>query len=228
MKIKLLIIFCGLLSAGVMLSGCSGIKGTLAPELMDKSPFTGNPCAAPCWYGLEIRISDESEVVSTLKSLNFLDEESLQIDSTSVPGFDSKNLVPGKIIRADCLRSKYTCLVLKIADGKLRDVGIFLKMPIDEVVAYIGNPDKVGFDACCAESMECYIELVWIKQQLVLTSAPFQGAKGCKYSQTVVSSGLVDSDLEIVMVDFLPIEDIKRIIADSQTTGNYQGINPKK
>jgi hypothetical protein len=106
MKIRTLLIIYGLLSAGVMLCGCSGSKGTLAPELVDKSPFTGDPCAAPCWHGLEIAKSNESEVVSALKSLSFIDEESLKIRTLTITGFDPNTEVPGKRITADCLKQK--------------------------------------------------------------------------------------------------------------------------
>ncbi len=62
-----------------ILVGCN--RSSLSPTLMDKSAFTGIPCAAPCWYGLEIAKSNESEVVSTLKSLGFIDQETLKIKS---------------------------------------------------------------------------------------------------------------------------------------------------
>jgi len=229
MKKRILLGICGFLSIGVMLSGCLGMNGTLAPELMDKSPFTGNPCAAPCWYGLEIAKSSESEVVSTLKSLSFIDQETLEIKSISGPSFDPKITVPGKWITADCQRPKTHCLDVKIADGRLRDIKSILnyKITFDEVVKDIGNPDKVVRTDYSAEVIACYIRLVWVQKQLVLVSKRFPGAKGCDYSQTAASSGLVDASLEIAEVDFLPNEEINQMIMESEIVGNYQGINSK-
>ncbi len=238
MKYKILLIICGLLSAGVVLGGCSGIEGALAPELMDKSPFTGDPCAAPCWHGLEIAKSTESEVVSTLKSLGFIDQETLKIKSTSGPDFDPKIWVPGKWITADCKQPKNHCLDIDIADGRLRDIRSILnyKITFDEVVKDIGNPDKVVRTDYSAEVIACYIRLVWTQKQLVLWSKRFPGRKGCDYSQTAVSTGLVDANLVISEVDLLPNEEINQIINedlykpiyDYVVIGNYQGINPQK
>jgi hypothetical protein len=229
MKTKMLLIICGLLSVVGMLGGCSGSKGTLAPDLMDKSPFTGDPCAAPCWYGLEIAKSNESEVVSTLKSLGFIDQETLKIKSTSGPSFDPKITVPGKSIAADCLQPKTPCLVVYIADGSLRDIKSFLnyKITFDDVVKDIGNPDKVVRTDYSAEVIACYIRLVWTQKQLVLVSKRFPGERGCDYSQTAVSTGLVDANLEIAEVNFLPNEEINQMIMESEKVGNYKGINPK-
>jgi hypothetical protein len=204
---------------------------------MDKSAFTGIPCAAPCWYGLEIAKSDESEVVSTLKSLGFIDQETLKIKSTSGPGFDPKMTVPGKWITADCLRPKTHCLDVDIADGRLRDIKSTLnyKITFEEVLKNIGNPDKVISTNYSAEVIACYIRLVWIQKQLVLVSKRFPGRKGCSYSETAASTGLVDATLEIAEVDFLPNEEINQIINEEinqpimnyELVGNYRGINSK-
>ena len=229
MKIRVLLGICGFLGVGVLLGGCLGSKGTVAPELMDKSPFTGNPCAAPCWYGLEIAKSNKSEVVSTLKSLGFVDQETLKIKSSSGPGFDPKITVPGKWITANCLQPKTRCLVVDIAEGRLRDIKSVLnyKITFDEVVKDIGNPEKVVRTDYSAEVIACYIRLVWTQKQLVLVSKRFPGAKGCDYSQTAVSTGLVDANLEIAEVDFLPDEEINQMVMESEMVGNYKGTNSK-
>ncbi len=229
MKIKIFLIICGVLISSVVPGGCTGSKGTLAPELMDKSPFTGAPCAAPCWYGLEITKSNEAEVVSTLKSLSFIDEESLKINSISMPGFDPNIWVPGKRITANCLQPRIPCLLVNIADGRLRDIKNILNYQItfDEVVKNISDPDKVVSTNYSAEVIACNIRLVWIEKQLVLISKRFYGAKGCTYSQTAVSTGLVDADLEIAEVDFLSDEEINQMVMEPETVGSYQGINLK-
>ena len=229
MKTRILFGICGFLIAGIMLSGCLGGKGKLALELMDKSPFTGNPCAAPCWFGLEIAKSNESEVISALKSLSFIDEGSLKIRSLTMPGFDLKIWVSGKWITADCIRPKKHCLDVDIADGKLRDIKNILNYTItfDEIVKDIGNPDKVVRTDYSAEVIACYIRLVWTQKQLVLVSKRFPGTKGCNYSQAAVSTGLVDANLEIAEVDFLPNEEINQMVMGSEMVGNYKGINSK-
>jgi hypothetical protein len=229
MKKKILFTICGFSCVGIMLIGCLAGKGVSAPELMDKSPFTGNPCAAPCWYGLEIAKSNESEVITAVNSLSFIDEESLKIRSLTMEGFDPKIWVPGKWITADCLRPKKHCLDVNIADGRLRDIKSTLnyKISFDEVVKDIGNPDKVVRTNYSAEVIACYIRLVWTQKQLVLVSKKFPGTKGCDYSQIAVSTGLVDANLGVAEVDFLPYEEINQMTIESDMVGNYKGINSR-
>ncbi len=65
---------------GILLFGCMTSRPTAiptpaftpSPDQMDKSPFTGVPCAAPCWQGLEVGKSSESEVTSVLSTLTFI------------------------------------------------------------------------------------------------------------------------------------------------------------
>jgi hypothetical protein len=224
----ILLLFLTALLLGAFMAACN--KSSPSPELMDKSPFTGDPCAAPCWHGLEIAKSDEAEVVSTLKVLRFIDQETLKIKSTSGPGFDPKITVPGKWITADCLRPKKHCLDVDIADGRLHDIKSILnyKITFNEVLENIGNPDKVVRTNYSAEVIACYIRLVWTQKQLILVSKRFPGREGCDYSQTAASSGLVDASLVIAEVDFLPNEEINQMIIESEMIGNYQGINSEK
>jgi hypothetical protein len=58
---------------------------------VDQSFITGNTCAAPCWYGLEIDKSSEADVMSVLTTLKFIDYETLDINPIDIPDFDTAN-----------------------------------------------------------------------------------------------------------------------------------------
>lgn len=45
--------------------------------LMDRSFITGKPCAAPCWYGLELDVSNKDDVIAALDRLPFVDQASI-------------------------------------------------------------------------------------------------------------------------------------------------------
>jgi hypothetical protein len=67
---------------GTFLFECIGAPTPAAiftplPEQMDQSPFTGTPCAAPCWHGLEVGKSSEDEVISVLSTLTFINQDSI-------------------------------------------------------------------------------------------------------------------------------------------------------
>ena len=92
-----------------LLTGCSSLLPITAEPLptaiIDKSPFTDVPCSAPCWHGLVIGKSSESQVRSTLSALPFLDQSTIQY----IPQVDVSGLSPGTISsgRID-LRGLYT------------------------------------------------------------------------------------------------------------------------
>jgi hypothetical protein len=108
-------------------------------------------------------------------------------------------------IIANCVQPKKPCLVLNIANGKLREVRNILnyKITLKEVIDYLGYPDEVGYTVCCPEAMACEIQLVWIKQQLVLTSRTFSGENGCKYSIDTSTTGLVDEGGERAYQEYI-------------------------
>ena len=228
-KIRIIILSVYLL-AGISLFGCGGDIASIDPELIDKSMFTGVPCAAPCWHGLEIGKSNKSEVLSVLKTLSFVDPETIRIIPTSMPGSDSENWISGERMIVNCKKSGMPCLVLNVVEGRLRDIRSILnyKMTFAEVLEYLGSPDKVGFTVCCPEAMECEIQLVWIEKQIVLTSTPFLGNKGCDKSNAAFTTGLVDAGLEIGAVDYLPVEDIKNLVEDTDSVGDFYGVNSEK
>lgn len=77
-------IACSLISTAVMLLVVSSSCGlystivatatpTLPPALMDRSWLTDNPCAVPCWYGLELNRSTKAEALATVGGLSFVD-----------------------------------------------------------------------------------------------------------------------------------------------------------
>src|SRR5438132_1621047 len=56
---------------------------TVPPEFTDTSLLSGEPCAAPCWYGLELGVSTKARVRDTIEILRFLDLGSLtEMDQT--------------------------------------------------------------------------------------------------------------------------------------------------
>src|SRR5947207_7639708 len=67
---------------GLFVFGCShstpisAFPSTPSAEQVDKNPFPGIPCAAPCWHGLQINKSSKEDVLSTLDRLPFIDHNS--------------------------------------------------------------------------------------------------------------------------------------------------------
>jgi hypothetical protein len=57
---------------GLTLASCDG-NPALDDPLADSSFLTQQPCAAPCWYGLEPDKSTADDVIAALRKLPFVD-----------------------------------------------------------------------------------------------------------------------------------------------------------
>src|SRR5258706_6389132 len=100
--------------AAALLFACA--KPTLPPQQMDKSPFTGTPCAAPCWRGLAVGKSSEDSVMSTLPTLTFIDQNTIQVFRGSRPTIDNSAFAPGMEVTASCVQSNQQCLSLTVLE----------------------------------------------------------------------------------------------------------------
>lgn len=160
-----------------LLLGCSNIPPTptalFTPsvEQMDKSPFTGVPCAAPCWQGLEVEKSSESEVMAVLPTLTFINQETVRKFQVSMPGADGI-YGSGVLVEASCANSDRQCLSIVVIDNVLTKivVGINYEISSANAIEYLGKPDLVGYDTIALEKIACEVYLVWKNRRLVLAS----------------------------------------------------------
>ena len=160
-----------------MFLGCSSLESTSSPDQIDKSPFTGDPCAAPCWYGLVIGESSESEVMSTLPTLTFINQDTIRMHRMSMSGIDFSTYAPGVEIIATCVSTNKPCLTLDVVDETLTEIEVVFNYEIrlNEAIGYLGNPDYVGYRNLGGEQILCEVDIVWSSKQLVLSSKVFEG-----------------------------------------------------
>ena len=169
-------------------SGCSTPKPTPLPDQMDKNPFTGIPCAAPCWYGLAVGESNEKDVLATLPTLTFIDQNTIRSFRTSMPNLDLSTYAPGMEIVANCnYPAERRCLSIAVVDNILTEVDIPLNYDIrvDEAIESLGDPDYIGFQNLGVERIMCEVDLIWSSKQLVLAS-DFEGYKATEDTCGVV------------------------------------------
>jgi hypothetical protein len=214
---------------GAFLAGCSQFNVSF--DQMDISPFTGIPCAAPCWQGLVIGKSTESEVMSTLQTLTFINQKTVYIHRMSMPGLDQKNFGPGAEVTANCIHPSEQCLTISVEDGILTGVEVALnyKIRLDEAIEYLGDPDYINYQMLGAENVSCEIQLVWKNRQFVLASVPFTGDMTEKYCDDVKNNGKTVSSLIISKARYVSMGEIDLLLSpDNSDLFRYTGTIPGK
>lgn len=205
---------------------------TPSPEQIDKSLFTGTPCAAPCWHRLEVGKSTEKEAIAVLPSLTFIDQKSVQIARRpSMPDFYVKLYGPGVEIFANCANSDRNCLYLTTANDILQKIIVGLNYEIrpDEAIEYLGNPDYVGYATVSSEKVLCEVYLVWKNSRLVLATS-FPDSEGAeKYCDVVRDEGKVPASLQILQARFLSGVELDSLLSTGFSTFfEFTGTIPDK
>jgi hypothetical protein len=223
------ILIVGALAA--LLNGCSVIKPTPSPEQVDRSPFTGIPCAAPCWHGLEIGKSNENDVKDILPTLTFIDQNTIRSYRTSMPNLDLSNFAPGMGVDANCSNPKgKPCLSLTVVDDILTEIVLELNydITVDEAIKNLGNPDYVGYDNAGAEVIVCYVNLIWSNKQIVLTSRRYEGYEEFKKNcGEVRDTGKVSSSLLLPTVRYVSPAQIENYLSSGTAEFfHFSGTTP--
>ena len=178
----------GLLLCVLLVSGCSGLLPPETPpaERVDRSLFTGVPCAVPCWHGLEVGRSAEDEVISTLQKLDYIDQDTVQINRRS----------SGVEITANCTSPARECLKFNVADDVLMKivVGLNYEIRADEAIEQLGEPHYLGVSAAEGEITACEVYMIWRTSGLVLASTFEKNSDGAeKYCDVVRDTGKIPS-----------------------------------
>ena len=178
----------------LLLSGCqfSSLVGlatptatpapTLEAYLMDRSILTDEPCPAPCWYGLELGKSGRDEIINTLKTLSFINPDTIDegpYDYYTDPT-TGKDL-PAEAIYADCRSSQRRCVLLVMVNDALESVQLTPNyyLSIEEAVNQLGPPDysrvAIGpdFEGCVS------LFFSWDKKQIMMQSLEKIGKSLC-------------------------------------------------
>lgn len=178
MQIKICNLWFVLLVSTPMLTSCLNFSlphhitptPSLEPTLTDRSLLTGVPCDAPCWYRLELGISDEDAILTTLQTLSFVDPTTIREYAVGYWDPIQEHNVPAKLIVAGCKEPKnQQCVGLTIANGNLKIVGLFpnYTLTLGEVVNRLGPPDYIVADSTLpVHNPSCSISLTWKKQQI--------------------------------------------------------------
>lgn len=184
----------------VLIIGCSNPSPTPSPEQMDKSPFSGDPCPAPCWYGLVAGKSSENETLARMSTLTFIDPNSIQLfRESSAPGLDPKDSNYAAQIVANCIYPEEQCLILRTEAYTLTEIEVVLnyEITLESAIEYLGVPDYIGYQSLGAEEVWCEIDVIWVNKHLVLASKLFESYEALERCGAVRETGKLESNLLI-------------------------------
>ncbi len=219
-----------------LLAGCGAVDdrylpvSTASPEQMDESPFSSSPCKIPCWQGLEVGKSSESDVRTVLPNLKFIEQHTIFVSEVNTPTLDWSNYAPGVEITASCIKSKKKCLEIIISDDILTEINITLDYVIraDEAIAYLGDPSYVGTSPeTVHRGMACVIFFVWSDSKVLLSST-LHGKSGEQLHDCSVvhHTGKVSKELVIMEVSYLSDAALQGRLPDTKDIFEFSGFAP--
>ena len=152
------------------LAGCQLLSNT---KYIDKSFITGEPCAPPCWYGLEINKSTKEDVIAQLDQLPFVDKGRGYHESSTV-----WNDAPVQIISFYCHFYSKRCGSFIFSENELEEFWIVIQynLSFQEAVEHLGEPDFLVYATRLQGGCDIFID--W--SNLGITISGIDTNKACQ------------------------------------------------
>jgi hypothetical protein len=137
---------------------------------VDRSFVSGQPCEAPCWYGLELGKASFEEIRTTLSSLPFINSEGIREYESNSSGEMS--------FITNCVYSSpdEDCIWIETsADGTLRQITlkIYYPLTLESAIRQLGKPSYYISDPISGKDA-CTIHVYWPNASIsaILETAP--------------------------------------------------------
>lgn len=135
---------------------------------MDRSFLTHQPCAPPCWYGLEPDKSSEADVIKTLKTLPFVQPDAIAVYDLG----QGAPLIPGERgVSFNCaVPQGQTCGGIRLSDNRVTEIQLVVQYPltIGTAVKNLGPPEFVTYGPMNVERPGCRMNFAWPKTGIVV------------------------------------------------------------
>ena len=157
---------------GVTSTGCSleqsPFAGLLMPDpSVDHSFLSQQPCAAPCWYNLELDKSSEADVLSQLKQLPFVKPESITTRPSRYPSLTPQDAT---FITYECAIERFTpCGYVVISRGNVKEIAtsVNYELHADTLVQRFGTPNSAAYYPYGVDAPGCVILFNWVEHWVV-------------------------------------------------------------
>jgi hypothetical protein len=164
-----------LIMLAVAINGCSK-STTDEAALIDRSFLTGEPCEAPCWYGLEIDKSSKEDVIAKLDQLPFIDHSTYHEAGTVWMKDEG-----AREIQFKCIASKTICGGALTSDDVLKQMWFHVGFDLSfkAVADKIGSPDFLDYGPFNLEG-GCRIILWWEQEGIAVDSVDEASDEKCR------------------------------------------------
>lgn len=146
---------------------CGNNEVEVDEAFIDKSFLEKEPCAAPCWYGLELDKSTEDDVYAVLEQLPFVKQDSIVQKGTGWMNDDSATSISYK-----CMYQKNgTCGWIIISKGKVVQIAMSVnyELELSLIVSELDEPDYITYFTPMHYT-GCDISLDWPEKQIFVSS----------------------------------------------------------
>jgi hypothetical protein len=191
----IILVFLGI---GFFTAGCKATPVPIDPRLVDQSFITGQPCEAPCWYGLVPDQSSESEVLPKLKELPFVDHTKIkEWKNSSIFGYSNASELdfncafPGNVI----------CGVVVSFEGVVKyiDLAIQYSLPLKSVIDRLGTPEYIFTAGYSPHGDGCRVSFNWPQKRISVVSVDPDSSQPC---QDLDMGKAINSDILITEVHY--------------------------
>jgi len=182
---------------------------TLEVQFTDRSILTSQPCAPPCWYGLELNKSSKAEAIALVQNLPFID--SSKVADTSVSYFDIAHPrgLEGHILDFNCRQpARQTCVELLFVNEILKEAYLAPNYPLtfSDIVASLGRPDYVRYFSGSSSEPE-HVGLLWKARGILLDHNTGQSAPVTSLGNQIRAGKGVDPMLPVDRIEYVVQDD---------------------
>ena len=176
-------------------------------KYIDLSPFSGIPCAAPCWHNLFVDKSTKEQTLVTLGTLKFVDQFSIKetLGGYWDPSYETYDSISATTINVNCQEPKdMSCYKLDFVGNILKRLFIFpnYTITLKDTVDYFGVPTEVSLYHWGAECAGCGISFSWDDRQISVSVLDTRCSDGAALCTTIRHGGKIPPDYVVDQITY--------------------------
>ena len=178
----------------MLVSSCSSVD---SDSDIDRSFLTDEPCPAPCWYHLELGKSTREDVLQSLKTLPFINPQSIK--ESGATWMDDSS---AKSIYFGCIHPKTKdCGEITISDDRMKSIWFSVNYPLTTkmVVDKLGTPDYLDYGGYHPEVGGCVVLFYWVERGVSISIINTRNDTPC---QEIREQGSIPTETQVTVISY--------------------------